>query len=73
MSDDELHISDWFPETLSDEAAFALHGFLEQFTWRFEQAYYGQIRRYLDSHAQAIDPPSQDDNEPHTPRGDVDF
>lgn len=38
---------DWFDEDLSDEAAFAIHLFLERFTYNFEGVYYGQIRRYL--------------------------
>jgi len=38
---------DWFYEDLSDEAAFAIHLFLEQFTYNFEGVYYEQIRRYL--------------------------
>ena len=46
MNQDEFHVKDWFPDDLSDETAYALHGFLEQFTYRFEQAYYAQIRRY---------------------------
>ena len=42
-------IEGWFCEQLSDEAAFAIHLFLEQFTLGFEETYYGQIRRHLDA------------------------
>ncbi len=38
---------DWFDEELSDEAAYAIHLFLERFTYNFEGVYYGQIRRHL--------------------------
>lgn len=51
MNEDDFRVNHWFSETLSDEAAHALHGFLEQFTYRFEQAYYGQIRRYIQRQA----------------------
>ena len=42
-------ISTWFPEPMSDEAAFAVHLFLEQFACQFESAYYAQIRRHIES------------------------
>jgi len=42
-------IEGWFYEQLSDEAAFAIHLFLEQFTLHFEETYYGQIRRHLEA------------------------
>jgi len=72
MSEDALHVEDWFPENLSDEAAFALHGFLQEFTWRFEQAYYAQIRRYIED-AQDHHAPLEEDDEVYTPQGDVEF
>jgi len=46
---DNLSIIEWFPDPMSDEAAFAVYLFLEQFTLQFESAYYAQIRRYIDS------------------------
>ncbi len=52
---DNASISEWFPEPMSDEAAFAVHLFLEQFTCQFESAYYAQIRRYIESQRLALD------------------
>lgn len=46
---DNSSIREWFPEPMSDEAAFAVYLFLEQFTLQFESAYYAQIRRYIES------------------------
>lgn len=46
---DSAPIIEWFPDPMSDNTAFAVYLFLEQFTLQFESAYYGQIRRYIDS------------------------
>lgn len=48
MNETEL-IARWFSQDLSDEAAAAIHLFLEQFTLDFEEHYYSQIRRYRDA------------------------
>ena len=42
----EMAVRSWFPEPMSDEAAFAIHQFLAQFSYQFEGAYYTQITRY---------------------------
>lgn len=52
-----LHLQEWFPEPLSDEAAYAVHVFLEQFTLQFEATYYGQIRRYLERESEHVEQP----------------
>lgn len=52
-----LYLQDWFPEPLSDEAAYAVHAFLEQFTLQFEATYYGQIRRYLETENERVEQP----------------
>lgn len=41
-------VTSWFSEPLSDEAAFAIHLFLQQFTYQFESVYYSQIKRHLE-------------------------
>lgn len=51
--DQEYSIASWFPDSLSDEAAVAMHRFLEQFTYQFEGHYYGQIRRYYQQQEKA--------------------
>ena len=46
---DNSSIRQWFPDPICDEAVFAMHLFLEQFTLQFEMEYYTQIRRYIES------------------------
>jgi hypothetical protein len=41
-------IKDWFPEELTDETAYSIHLFLEQFTLQFEDRYYTQIRQHIE-------------------------
>lgn len=53
MTDDtpapnDLNLTGWFPEPLSDEAAYSIHLFLQQFTCQFENTHYSQISRYVE-------------------------
>jgi len=78
MSDEEREsVDEWFPEALSDEAAAAIYLFLEQFTLRFEQAYYGQIRRHwMSCREDAVEQlPSESDSDQRSSweDDDVDF
>jgi hypothetical protein len=47
--DEVDNIMSWFPDTLNDEAAYAIQLFLESFKMAFEEQYYGQIRRHIES------------------------
>mgnify|MGYP006899667183 CR=1 FL=1 len=46
-------LRDWFPDPMSDEAAYAVYLFLEQFTQAFEECYAGHLRRYIEDARQA--------------------
>ena len=46
---DEHDISIWFPDPLTDEAAFAIQLFLESFKLAFDEQYYAQIRRHIET------------------------
>lgn len=48
-------VTSWFSAPLSDEAAFAIHLFLQQFSYQFEGAYYSQIKRHLEAEKTATD------------------
>jgi len=43
-----MRIENWFPDELSDEAACAIHLFLEEFSVQFRERYYLQIRRHIE-------------------------
>lgn len=40
-------INNWFSEDLTDEAAYAIHLFLTEFSQHFEEQYYGHLRRHI--------------------------
>ena len=67
---DDTTITSWFPEPLSDEAAFGIHLFLQQFTYQFEAAYFSQIKRHLEVEKTA----THDEHNSDTPWDDsIDF
>ncbi len=70
MMTDQHDIMDWFPQPLSDEAAYAIYLFLEEFTMAFEGQYLAQIRRYIEDAKQdhelelRLDPSPLDEDDP---------
>jgi len=62
---------DWFQQPLSDEAAYAIYLFLQEFTMAFEGQYYEQITRHIEDARQEYElelrrnpPPLDEDDSP---------